>query len=209
MKKTIVYIDGFNLHYGALRGTPYKWLDLQKLCQLLLPRNQVVKIKYFTARVKAIPDDPDAPTRQQVYLRALATFPNIEIVFGHFLRNNVWMPLTGCSPGQQKYAEVIKTEEKGSDVNLACHLLLDGFRGNYEVAAVGSYDSDLVEPVRIVCHDLNKIVGIINPHKGRASRPLSTCANFTKSIRETALAKSQLPTRIKDSVGTFQKPAAW
>ena len=28
--KVIVYIDGFNLFYGMLKGTPYKWLDLEK-----------------------------------------------------------------------------------------------------------------------------------------------------------------------------------
>ena len=25
-KRTHVYVDGFNLYFGALRGTPYKWL---------------------------------------------------------------------------------------------------------------------------------------------------------------------------------------
>ena len=25
--KTIVYVDGLNLYYAALRGTPFKWLD--------------------------------------------------------------------------------------------------------------------------------------------------------------------------------------
>ena len=35
---THVYIDGFNLYYGALKGTPYKWLDLEALCRKLMPR---------------------------------------------------------------------------------------------------------------------------------------------------------------------------
>jgi len=34
---TNVYVDGFNLYYGCLKGTPYKWLDLGALCQALLP----------------------------------------------------------------------------------------------------------------------------------------------------------------------------
>jgi hypothetical protein len=38
--RTIVYIDGFNLYYGAVKGTPYKWLDLKSVCQKLLdPHN--------------------------------------------------------------------------------------------------------------------------------------------------------------------------
>ena len=65
--KTIVYVDGFNLYYGAVKDTPYKWLDINKLCQLLLPKHTIHQIKYFTARVVARPSDPDQPTRQQVY----------------------------------------------------------------------------------------------------------------------------------------------
>ena len=34
-----VYIDGFNLYYGALRKTPYNWLNLRRLCEFLLPGN--------------------------------------------------------------------------------------------------------------------------------------------------------------------------
>jgi len=40
--RTIVYIDGFNLYYGAVRGSAFKWLNLQRFFQLLpssgLPR---------------------------------------------------------------------------------------------------------------------------------------------------------------------------
>ncbi len=49
--KTNVYIDGVNLYYGALRGTPYKWLDLDALFRLMYPRNtiQTIKIQSATA----------------------------------------------------------------------------------------------------------------------------------------------------------------
>lgn len=59
---TIVYIDGFNLYYGALRGTPYKWLDLEALSQRLLPKDDVHLVRYFTARITARPDDPQQHT---------------------------------------------------------------------------------------------------------------------------------------------------
>jgi hypothetical protein len=36
-----VYIDGFNLYYGALKRTPYKWLDLALLARTLLPTDTV------------------------------------------------------------------------------------------------------------------------------------------------------------------------
>ena len=33
--KTWVYVDGFNLYFGAVKGTLYKWLDIHTLCSLL------------------------------------------------------------------------------------------------------------------------------------------------------------------------------
>jgi hypothetical protein len=71
--RTFIYIDAFNLYFGAVRGTQYKWLDLDQLCRILLPSHEIVQIKYFTARVNARPADPDQPTRQATYLRALST----------------------------------------------------------------------------------------------------------------------------------------
>ena len=49
--RTNVYIDGFNLYYGALRGTAYKWLNPWLMCQALLPQHQIVELKYFTAHL--------------------------------------------------------------------------------------------------------------------------------------------------------------
>ena len=55
--RTIVYIDGFNLYYGAVKSTPHKWLDLKVLCRKLLgSSNQLIAIKYFTARVSGVND---------------------------------------------------------------------------------------------------------------------------------------------------------
>lgn len=53
--RTNVYVDGFNLYYGALRGTLYKWLDIRRMCELLLPSHTIARIKYFTARISATP----------------------------------------------------------------------------------------------------------------------------------------------------------
>jgi len=206
--RTFVYVDGFNLYYGAVRGTPYKWLNIDKMCQLLLPKYQIRKIKYFTARVSGRPTDPDQPTRQQAFLRALATIPHIEIIFGHFLTNEVMMPLAGCPPGAQKYAKVIKTEEKGSDVNIATHLLRDGYGGAYDAAVLVSNDSDLLEPVRIVRHELGKIIGILNPHPN-PSRALLRHASFIKPIRKGVLAASQFSSTLRDRNGTITKPSVW
>jgi len=97
--KTNVYIDGFNLYYGALSHTPFKWLDLNALCAKMLPKNIINRIHYFTARVTDPHWDPYKSARQDAYLRALATFPNIIIHEGRFLSNIVKMPLAYPQPG--------------------------------------------------------------------------------------------------------------
>jgi uncharacterized LabA/DUF88 family protein len=204
-----VYVDGFNLYYGAVKGTPYKWLDISKLCQLLLPKNRVRKIKYFTALVNARSQDPYQPLRQQIYLRALRTIPNLEIILGHFLTHVVSMPLAHHPPGKQQYVQVIKTEEKGSDVNIATHLLHDGYQSEYEVAIIISNDSDLVEAIKIVRNDLKKGVIVLNPFKDSPSQELNRYASFVKPIRQGVLAASQFPSQLQDSNGDFHKPADW
>ncbi len=132
--KTFVYIDGFNLYYRALRDTPFRWLDLAKMCRIMLPKDDVVQIRYYTAIIKPWPDDPQKPIRQQMYLRAIRTIPNLSITFGHFLTHKVMMPIVDSDPLQ--FVRVNRTNEKGSDVNLATHLLSDGFQGRYDTAVV-------------------------------------------------------------------------
>jgi hypothetical protein len=106
---TWVYIDGFNLYYGAVKGTPHKWLNLRRMCQLLLPQASVTKIKYFTARVSARRDDPHKPTRQQMYLRALRTLPELEIMYGTFLSHEVMMPVAERALGGVRFVRVTRT----------------------------------------------------------------------------------------------------
>src|SRR5579862_5777144 len=63
------YIYGFNLYNGALKGTPYKWLNLQTFSQNLRPADQVSKVKFFTAQVDRRFNDPQQPARQRLYWR--------------------------------------------------------------------------------------------------------------------------------------------
>lgn len=209
MISSIVYVDGFNLYYGAVKGTPNKWLDISKLCHFLLPKNQVLKVKYFTALVNPHPDDPGQPLRQQMYLRALRSIPNLEIILGHFLTHIVSMPLANCTPKNQKYVQVIKTEEKGSDVNIATHMLNDGYKGAYTAAILISNDSDLVEPIKIVRNELKKAVIVLNPSLTTPSQELARYATFVKPIRQGVLAASQFPAQMQDQNGVFHKPPNW
>lgn len=203
--KANIYVDGFNLYYGALKGTPYRWLDIYKLCRIMLPRDMVHQIKYFTALVTSRPKDPDQLTRQQTYLRALQTTPNLEIIYGHFLSHEIMMPL---APPQTGYAKVIKTEEKGSDVNLALHLLSDGYKNIYDMAVIISNDSDLLSPIQFVKKELGKKIGILNPQK-HPSKSLIAVADFIKNIRAGTLKSSQFPPALVDNQGSFSKPPGW
>jgi len=207
--RTYVYVDGFNLYYGAVRGTPYKWLNIRRLSELLLPGHSVDAVKYFTARVSARKDDPQKPSRQQIYLRALRTLPGLEIVYGSFLSHDVMMLLAEPAPGAPKFAKVTKTEEKGSDVNLATHLMHDAYLRRFDSAVLVTNDSDLLEPIRIVRRELNLEVGILNPHNQNPSRVLLQHASFVKQIRAGALRASQFADELTDSKGLFRKPRAW
>jgi 6-hydroxy-3-succinoylpyridine 3-monooxygenase len=78
--RVIVYIDGFNLYYGAVKATPaLKWLDLERYCKYLRPHDEIVSIRYFSALV----DGPTKPN-QEAYLRALSTTPLVQIIHGKF-----------------------------------------------------------------------------------------------------------------------------
>jgi len=176
---------------------------------LLLQGHRIDRVKYFTARVSARSDDPDKPTRQQIYLRALRTLPDLEIIYGSFLSHDVPMPLAAPAPGGPRFAKVIKTEEKGSDVNIAAHLIHDAHQGLFDAAVLITNDSDLTEPIKIVRRELGLQVGILNPHEQTPSQMLLKHASFVKQIRHGVLAASQFPDLLKDRQGTFHKPKAW
>lgn len=205
--KTNVYVDGFNLYYGAVRRTPYRWLDIHKLCCVLLPQNKIQRIRYFTALVQNTPNDKTKAQRQQTFIRALETLPGLTVHYGSFLASKVTMPLVKPT-AQAHNAYVVRMEEKGSDVNLASLLLADAFRGDFEVAAVLSNDSDLILPIKIVSQELSLPVGILNPHK-RFAVELTKVATFKKKIRRGALQACQLPPTLTDANGTITKPPSW
>lgn len=207
-KRANVYFDGFNFYYGCVKGTPHRWLDLHKLCRMVLPEFEIHRIRYFSALVRSL-DDPDQPQRQQTYFRALNTVPNLTIHLGHFAINSKWRRLAAPPPlPAPQGALVLIPEEKGSDVNLASYLLADGYEGDYDVAVVVSNDSDLLLPLEMVRSRLHCEVGVINPH--RNARPsLQKVASFYRTISDGALGASHFPDRLQDQHGMIRKPPRW
>lgn len=202
---TNVYIDGMNLFYRSLKGTPYKWLDLVALSRILLPNDTIRLVRYFTAKVIDNPRNPGTHQRQNTYLRALGTLPEVRVHLGHFRQDRVRMPVASPPPNT---IEVIKTEEKGSDVNLATYLMLDALDGSCEQQLVITNDADLAEPIRVVRQKLHRPVGIVNPtSSGRRTTRLQ--GDFFLQVTSAMLGGAQLPASLKDARGPFSKPSDW
>jgi uncharacterized LabA/DUF88 family protein len=219
--KTIAYIDGFNLYYRMLKSRPaMKWLNPKALIETVLhPSYSITRVNYYTARVSARAHDPEAPARQATYLKALSTVPEIAVHAGNFLTSEPWMPL--ASPPQAKPPEyvwnlpppnvvkVVKSEEKGSDVNLGAHLVRDAFTNAFEVAVVLTNDSDLVEPIRIATAEAGKRVGLLVPVK-YPTPSLAQVSSFSLHIRPGHLSNAQFPANIPHPDGTvISKPTPW
>ena len=201
-----VYVDGFNLYYGALKPNPaLKWLDLHALAERLAPGSPVA-VRYFTAQVKPLPTHPAAAAKQRLYFRALETTP-IRIHLGHFITKPTNMPVD--APGTKlRFAQVLKTEEKGSDVNLATWLLLDGFDGLYDEAIVISDDSDLAEPVAQAARRFGPI-HVVSP-RGMRLAALNAASTSCRTIDLAMLAACQLPSPLVLSSGrTIVRPPDW
>ncbi len=111
-----------------------------------------------------------------------------------------------CRVAEALRAEVHWMEEKGSDVNLSCHLVNDAWAGRFEAAAVLSNDSDLIEPIKIVNQELKKPVILLcpvdTPHIG-----LSNVATSVRHIKHADLKSSLFPDTIPGT--KIVKPLTW
>lgn len=209
--KVNVYIDGFNLYYAIKsydrQGVNYRWLDLEQLARVLLPGHTIKRVRYFTAAVDGR-RDPYSPMRQQIYWRALRTSEIVTIHQGQFLSNTIRMPLAHPSPDGPTTVEVVRTEEKGSDVNIATYMLFDCFKNEFEMAALISNDTDLIEPMRIIRTEFGCSVGVFNPQQ-RYSSAMKKAASFYTRIEERHLKASQFPNSLHDSNGPITRPTHW
>ena len=204
-----VYVDGFNLYYSTLRDTSHRWLDLQALAlRLLEPDFSLHRIRYFTAPLKIRQVDPGKRRRQHVYLRALRTIPDLTIHLGHFLSNPVRMPLAKPRPGQAPLVTVLRTEEKGSDANLAAWLTRDAAKRDCRAAFVITGDSDFTGVIQMVRREFTFPVHVVDPRKS-SSRRLRSAATSYRLLDRKLLPWCQFPARLRDGTGAITKPEAW
>jgi hypothetical protein len=214
--KTVVYVDGFNLYYGLLRGTAFKWLDLYALFQnhVLGPATHVETVRYYTAPVKgSASDDPASPRRQQTYLRALKAHQGdrVEIIQGYIARTTPFLRLLDARQDVSvSKVRVVQFTEKETDVNLAADLISDAWLGRCEQAVICSNDRDLVGALAAVRRDHPGIeIGLVAPVRDQryVSCYLGKLAHWHKAICPWHIARAQLPERIPGT--PLRCPDAW
>lgn len=107
--------------------------------------------------------------------------------------------------------QVFGMEEKGSDVNLAVHLVNDAWAKRFDAAAVISNDTDLVEPIRIVAKELNIPVYLLTPPaKFGAPAALVSAATSQRHIRKSHLVNAQFADPVNGKNGApVSKPSGW
>lgn len=237
MKPTLnAYIDGFNLYKGSLERRPEcKWLDIVGLCKSLEPDANLGRVFYFTAPVKSRFVGDRASDRQATYLRVLE-HSGVKIVRGKFRKDARWHRLASMEreefvqptlaahlgltrlaiKGSWKSAKpdvpmtkVVILGEKGSDVNLASHLLRDVYRGDIDRALVITGDSDLSIPILFTKSE-GVTVHVVVPGDGQNSASLKSSASSLIRLDVELLRNNQFPdSYLTPSGGNIQKPRSW
>ncbi len=202
MQKIITYVDGFNLYFGLKEKgwKRYYWLNLVALAKSLLkPGQTLLKVKYFTSRI-SIP--PEKAKRQNEFIEALETLPELSIYYGKYQTNDV--TCTKCGH------VMLKPNEKMTDVNIAVEMLADAFLDSFDVAILISADSDLTGPIRHIRKLFPAKQVIIAFPPSRFSYELTKVANATFPIGRKKFAESIFPDQVTKTDGhNLKRPDRW
>lgn len=229
--RTRVYIDGYNLYYGCLKGTPYKWLDLLTLFEkhilpsstipgktnVLLPQG----IKFFSAKIleKAARahDSVSSQARYHTALRKLYA-GRIELIEGYYsLTATKARIVDPASPNKWprdcQETLVWKLEEKQSDVNLALSAYHDAITGQVDQVVIVTNDTDIAPALSLIRGHTSVVIGLVVPVKQYIRVPnteLSDLAHWVRShITDAELAASQLQRVIASGKKPTIKPESW
>ena len=233
-----LYYGGKQIAGGHGRAG-WRWLDLRQLATALLgqhsnwPGAVAERVVYCTARISGR-DNPQAQQDQDTYLRALVAAKSVDrIQYGYYAeriaigplatRGGGGRPVLATSgwpvcvrdsadqvvPDARFLVSVSRREEKGSDVNVATHLLLDALRGSIDAALVVSNDSDLALPVE----EVRKLmpVGVVNPSRGytagalRVPQGAPSGSHWCATLTLADLTSAQLPRQV----GKLSVPKGW
>ncbi len=165
-QRVIVYVDGFNFYYGLKdpKWKKYYWIDIVKLFeQFMLPHQELMAVKYFSARSYHI----DKSKRQDAFFQANKENPKFKLILGKYLKKQIT-----CFNCQN----IIHThEEKESDVRFATQIVADAYQKNCDIAIVVSADSDMIPAIELA-KEVNTKVFIYFP-PNQFSSNLSTMGN--------------------------------
>lgn len=213
--RTAFFIDGYNLFYGLLAGTPYKWLDVARLLSEILrvqdPSSAPASFYYYTSDVipRLASQGIKSKEAQDTYIRALKS-TGIEVIKGSHRLDARMAPtrIDGIEPCRQTKSPIWHLEEKQTDVNIAIGMyrlaaqqaLLASENPIQQIVLVGS-DSDMTPALQAIRTDFPEItVGLILPIR-KDDRPpnkgLMALAHWTRThITESELQASQFPNRV-------------
>lgn len=201
--RVITYIDGFNLYFGLRDNAwqKYMWLDLCALAgSLVKPESQhLVETKYFTSRISGSRPKQE---RQNIYLDALSSLPNLKIYYGRFQEDRKQCQKCGHA--------AFVPQEKKTDVNMATQILCDAYADAFDIALIVSGDADLVPPIAAVRSMFpNKRLIVAFP-PNRFSAELVLTAHVSMNIYESKFRKSRLPSPVVLPSGvSLTRPREW
>jgi uncharacterized LabA/DUF88 family protein len=221
MKKIIFYIDGFNFYHGlkeaaltidnnpnSNRWKKFYWIDLVKFCvQFLYPDQQLVFVKYFTAR----PINTGKRERQNRLMEVNKKLNNdlLQVHYGQYIEKKI-----KC--GASCKETFTYPEEKQTDVNIAIAMLEDYITGLCDKTILISADSDLIPPLKAI-HRINKRKGgnheieVLFP-PGRFSSDMNNAPYLQKRLLKGYRAKfnaALLPPDVKVQDGIISIPPRW
>lgn len=236
LHRTRIYIDGYNLYYGCLKGTPYKWLDLltlferiiqssatglannQKLVPTLLPD----AVRFCTALIlEQAASADDSVQCQERYHSALRKHQvgRIEIIKGYYSLTKARAKLIDPSDEKkwprdcQHQADIWKLEEKQTDVNLALHAFKDAITGEVDHVVVVTNDTDIAPALSMIRSSTDVAVGLVIPttdHLRYPNTDLAKHAHWVRShITVDELKEAQLPRVIPGGRNPVVKPDSW
>lgn len=232
--RTRIYIDGYNLYYGCLKGTSYKWLDLLTLFErhilpsILLPgsvRSGAIEllplgIKFFTAKIlEKAAKASDSVSSQARYHTALRKVHEgrIELIEGYYSLIESKAKIVDAEdpdkwPRDCQGILVWKLEEKQSDVNLALQAYHDAITGQVDQVVIVTNDTDIAPALQLIRAHTSVTIGLVIPTRNRERVPNTELANLAHWVRshitDDELAASQLPRVIPGRRPTI-KPDSW
>ncbi|RMO24834.1 NYN domain-containing protein [Pseudomonas savastanoi] len=228
--RTACFVDGYNLFYGLLAGTPYKWLDIPSLLAHIIrverPDSTLQAVSFFTTGVM-----PRLATRgilskeaQDTYLRALKAH-GVEVFYGRHQLEPRYAPrfVDKNTPASRvDQIGIWKLEEKETDVHIAISMYRLAARQmvlppeeRIQQIVLVSADTDMTPAMRAIREDFPDVrLGVILPHREGAKRAVPGSLKLhsdwmRRVVTNDELSEHQFPPRIPTRKKPADKPKYW